>query len=90
MANLMGLSGYISTAIVLLLLFWKVMLFISNPKRIKFNLPNFIWYDQISISATYSESGKQIKVLSNRLSIAIAIIAIAEILLNFIVLMMID
>lgn len=90
MAEILGKSHYISFILVLLLLIWKLMLFIANPKRIKFSLPNFVWYDRISVSATYSESGKKIKILSNRITLAITFIVILEILLNFFVLILAD
>lgn len=90
MAEILGKSHYISFILVLLLLIWKLMLFIANPKRIKFSLPNFVWYDRISVSATYSESGKKIKILSNRITLAITFIVILEILLNFFVLFLAD
>lgn len=74
-------------AAVAILLLCKWIIFLVNPKKLRFSFMNFLWYNPISISGTYSESAKRIKKYLNAISILIIVIILLEILFIFFTLM---
>lgn len=90
MLALLNDSMYLCGGLIMLLLIWKVILFVIHQKRLRFTMNNFFWYSKISISGTYSDTAKKAKLFLNRISLAIVALLLVELLLVFVVLAVTD